>query len=159
MKQLLIKSRELKTLLLCFLLIGTTFSFGQTKIIKSKNAGKTVSNSIDFQKKYIKQLRSQLKCNMDLLNVVEKEVRKDVLPKKNTKQYKSKLKRNKETLSSIKKDLIKMEKTLNTIGDDAQLANIDLQNMLQKQQQILQTMSNISKMLHDTAMAVIRKIG
>lgn len=29
----------------------------------------------------------------------------------------------------------------------------------QKQQQTLQTMSNISKMLHDTAMAVIRKIG
>jgi hypothetical protein len=44
-------------------------------------------------------------------------------------------------------------------GDDAQLANVDLQNMLQKQQQTLQMMSNISKMLHDTAMAVIRKIG
>jgi hypothetical protein len=44
-------------------------------------------------------------------------------------------------------------------GDDAQLANVDLQNMLQKQQQTLQMMSNISKMLHDTSMAVIRKIG
>ena len=43
--------------------------------------------------------------------------------------------------------------------DDAQLANVDLQNVLQKQQQTLQMMSNISKMLHDTAMAVIRKIG
>ena len=51
------------------------------------------------------------------------------------------------------------EGRLNTIGDDAQLANIDLQNMLQKQQQAIQLMSNVSKMLHDTAMAVIRKIG
>lgn len=48
---------------------------------------------------------------------------------------------------------------LNTLGDDAQLANVELQNILQKQQQTLQMMSNISKMMHDTAMAVIRKIG
>jgi hypothetical protein len=52
-----------------------------------------------------------------------------------------------------------LEQQLSTVGDDAQLANIDLQNALQKQQQVLQTMSNISKMLHDTMMAVIRKIG
>ena len=51
------------------------------------------------------------------------------------------------------------EEFLNGCSDDAQLANVDLQNMLQKQQQTLQMMSNISKMLHDTAMAVIRKIG
>ena len=51
------------------------------------------------------------------------------------------------------------EKELQTLGDDAQLANVNLQNILQKQQQLLQMMSNISKMLHDTAMAVIRKIG
>ena len=34
-----------------------------------------------------------------------------------------------------------------------------LQNMLQKQQQTIQMLSNISKVLHDTALAVIRKIG
>jgi hypothetical protein len=53
----------------------------------------------------------------------------------------------------------KLEARLNTIGDDAQLANVDLQNVLQKQQQTLQMMSNISKKLHDTAQAVIRKMG
>ncbi len=53
----------------------------------------------------------------------------------------------------------KWEEMLQTAGDDAQLANVDLQNMLQKQQQALQTLSNVSKMLHDTAMAIIRKIG
>lgn len=51
------------------------------------------------------------------------------------------------------------EEELNTLGDDGKLANIDLQNMLQQQQQTIQTMSNVSKILHDTSMAVIRKIG
>lgn len=55
--------------------------------------------------------------------------------------------------------IVTMEAVQSTIGDDAQLANIDLQNQLQKQQQTLQTMSNVSKMLHDTAMAIIRKVG
>jgi hypothetical protein len=48
---------------------------------------------------------------------------------------------------------------LNSMGDDAQLANEDLQNILQRQQQTLQMMSNISKKLYDTAHAVIRKLG
>jgi hypothetical protein len=43
--------------------------------------------------------------------------------------------------------------------DDAQLANLDLQDLLQKQQQALQMLSNVSKTLHDTAMSIIRKIG
>ena len=42
--------------------------------------------------------------------------------------------------------------------NDAQLANIDMQNMLQKRQQFMQMLSQISKMLHDTAMAVIRNM-
>ena len=37
--------------------------------------------------------------------------------------------------------------------------NTDLQNILQKQQQTIQMMSNVSKMLSDTALAIIRKIG
>jgi hypothetical protein len=44
-------------------------------------------------------------------------------------------------------------------GDDAQLAQIDLQNMVQKQQSLLQMMSTKSKQLFDTAMSVIRKMG
>lgn len=52
-----------------------------------------------------------------------------------------------------------LEAQLTTIGNDAQLANVDMQNWLQKQQQMLQMMSDISKMLHDTAMAVIRRFG
>jgi len=64
-----------------------------------------------------------------------------------------------DTIQGVDDLIAKWEDKLNTIGDDAQLANVDLQNMLQKQQQTLQMMSNISKALHDTAMAIIRKIG
>ncbi len=34
----------------------------------------------------------------------------------------------------------------------------DLQNVYQNQQQLIDTLNNFSKMLHDTAMTVIRKI-
>lgn len=61
-----------------------------------------------------------------------------------------------EQLEGKKKDL---EKSLNSVGDDAQLANVDLQDKLQKQQQALQKVSNISKTYHDTAMSVIRKMS
>jgi len=51
------------------------------------------------------------------------------------------------------KDLrTKLEKGLSTQGEDAQLANIDLQNALQKQQQTLQIMSNVMKTKYDTEM-------
>ena len=52
-----------------------------------------------------------------------------------------------------------LEQTLNSVGDDAQLAQLDLQTVTQKQQQTLQTLSNLSKVLHETSMAIIRKIG
>ena len=68
-----------------------------------------------------------------------------------------------EKLASLRQgidgEIKKYEEKLNSIGDDVQLANTDLQNTLQKQQQTLQNMSNTSKMLNDTALAVIRKIG
>jgi hypothetical protein len=64
-----------------------------------------------------------------------------------------------DTVALLDAAIARWEERLASIGDDAQLANIDLQNVLQKQQQTLQMLSNISKMLHDTAMDVIRNIG
>jgi len=55
--------------------------------------------------------------------------------------------------------VIGLEEKLAAAGNDVQLANIELQNALQKQQQLVQLISNVSKILNDTAMAVIRKIG
>jgi hypothetical protein len=43
-------------------------------------------------------------------------------------------------------------------GDDRSLANIDLQNMQQRQQQVLQMLSNVAKAMHDAEMATIRKM-
>ena len=63
------------------------------------------------------------------------------------------------TKAELEAGIKDFETMLSTAGDDAQLANLDLQNVLQKQQQTLQLMSNISKMLNDTAMSIIRKIG
>ena len=62
-------------------------------------------------------------------------------------------------ISAFEDEIRAWEEKLNGVGDDAQLANVDLQNILQKQQQTLQMMSNISKMLYDTAQSVIRKMG
>jgi hypothetical protein len=44
------------------------------------------------------------------------------------------------------------------LGDDAQLANLDLQNLLQKQQQAMQMMASVSKKMHDTGQSVIKNI-
>lgn len=63
------------------------------------------------------------------------------------------------TVALLNATIARWEERLASIGDDAQLANVELQHVLQKQQQTLQMMSNVSKMLHDTAMSVIRKIG
>jgi hypothetical protein len=58
----------------------------------------------------------------------------------------------------LEKMIEDLEDDLQSAGDDAQLANIDLQNKLQKLARTLQTISSVSKMLHDTAMASIRNI-
>jgi hypothetical protein len=63
------------------------------------------------------------------------------------------------TVESVARDLQGVVVLCNTADENSQMANLDLQNALQKQQQTLQTISNVSKTLHDTAMAVIRKIG
>ncbi|MGA3160962.1 MAG: hypothetical protein ABSC77_07070 [Terracidiphilus sp.] len=63
------------------------------------------------------------------------------------------------TVAQLKALVNQMEGALNTVGDDSQLANVDLQNILQHQQQTLQTLSDIEKLMNDTAMSVIRHIG
>ena len=49
-------------------------------------------------------------------------------------------------------------KQLKEMADDDQLANVDLQNQLEKQQEAMNMLSNLSKQLYDTAMAIIRKL-
>ena len=67
--------------------------------------------------------------------------------------------RSRKTKADLQASIDEWEDQLASIGEDAQLANIDLQNALQQQQQTLQIIADVSKLLHDTAMATIRKIG
>lgn len=55
--------------------------------------------------------------------------------------------------------LKKFEEELTQLGEDGQIANLDLQDQLQKTQQITQFMTAVRKQLNDTAMAVVRTIG
>ncbi len=62
-------------------------------------------------------------------------------------------------LATLQVNVEKFEKLLDEIPDDAQLANIDLQNVLQKQSQVMHTTNIVSKLLQDTVLEAIRKIG
>lgn len=54
--------------------------------------------------------------------------------------------------------LAALEESLKTVGDDAQLANMDLQQHFEHAQALLALMSKIMKMANETAMAIIRNI-
>jgi hypothetical protein len=58
-------------------------------------------------------------------------------------------------LAQLDKLIAATEARLDAVREDAQLANLDLQNSSQAFQQMQQTMAQVSKALHDTAMAVI----
>ena len=55
-------------------------------------------------------------------------------------------------------ELKALERKLLTVQDDNQLLNMDLQQKMQKQSQILQTMSNLMKHMRDTQNSVIRNM-
>ena len=49
------------------------------------------------------------------------------------------------------------EEKLNSIGDDAELADVDLQGILEEQQELINTLSNMGEVQRDTAETVIKK--
>ncbi|MEM6730093.1 MAG: hypothetical protein AAF658_00975 [Myxococcota bacterium] len=59
----------------------------------------------------------------------------------------------------LRLQLADLDSEIETAGFDAQMMQLELQNLMQKQQQFLTMMSNISKMMHDVAMSIIRNIG
>jgi chromosome segregation ATPase len=69
------------------------------------------------------------------------------------------LQRDVERLQVQLRQLNVMAANMRSTRDGSQLMNMDLQNTLQRQQQTLQEMSRISKMIHNSSMNVIRKIG
>jgi hypothetical protein len=53
----------------------------------------------------------------------------------------------------------RLESRHKTVGDDTQALMLQLQQKLQKQQQVIQTLSSLMKAMHDTATSIVRKIG
>lgn len=47
---------------------------------------------------------------------------------------------------------------MKTVGDDAQMMQLQLQQAMQKQQQAMQMLSNIMKAMHDTERSIIRNM-
>ncbi len=128
-------------------LIGLT---GQMKVSTPKkkvitNVMRKLSESNELMKKVAELQKNPLK-NRPALMKAAAELRK----------YENQIKGLQRKLGS---PLLPWDNKLKSAGEDAQLANIELQNMLQKQQQTIQMLSNATKVLHDTALAVIRKIG
>jgi hypothetical protein len=75
-----------------------------------------------------------------------------------TLQYQS-LTTTSNVLDKMESTIKALEAKLSSVGDDAQLANVDLQNMVQKQTQLVQLISNLSKAWYEIARGVISKIG
>ena len=63
-----------------------------------------------------------------------------------------------ETFDELDHHIEDFADILQRIGDDAQIANADLRNTLAKQQQALRLMTDLSTAMHDTAMAIIRRL-
>jgi len=63
------------------------------------------------------------------------------------------------TLTQLEQYIGDCETRLRSIANDAQLANVDLQNPLQEEQQVLTMLSGLSRSLHDTPMETLRKSG
>lgn len=62
------------------------------------------------------------------------------------------------TLATLDDLAAELDKTLASLGEDSQLANLELQSTIQELQQALQMLTNVSKVMHDTAMSIIRNI-
>jgi len=62
------------------------------------------------------------------------------------------------SLGSLNSYMEMWEQKLSSMEEEEQLENLDLQNMLKKQQELLQLMANVSKLCHDTASSIIKRM-
>jgi hypothetical protein len=66
---------------------------------------------------------------------------------------------NTQASSEAKAIQTNLQNDLDSIGSDTQMMQMRLQNLMQMQQQFVQGVSNLSKSLNDTSMAILRHIG
>ncbi|MBN1960469.1 MAG: hypothetical protein JW841_05945 [Deltaproteobacteria bacterium] len=129
------------------------------------------AKKVKFYNEIRKQIRAELKAARDCLKPLPNDAKDDAKVDFSKTPIETQFfgdepligepdSNNKCTTKRELEDYIKeLEEKMSTVGEDAQLANTDMQNTLQKQQQTLQMISNISKMLYDTAQGVIRKFA
>jgi hypothetical protein len=113
------------------------------KDTKKKDAERQVSS--DFQDAYFKENRTAIVRTPEQKSLGAQDELPDTIPPETVTNYKE--------LQDYIKDL---DSRINAVGDDAQLANMDLQNVLQRQQQLLDLLTNMSKLFYDTAQGVVR---
>ena len=106
-------------------------------------------------REHANRMRDDLKEMHNASDSLHKKLKK---VEKSAKRLRRDWKHHLSVVSDFENYIQEYEEKLSTIGDDSQLANLDLQNSVQKLTQSLQMMSNISKQMHDTAMAIIRNI-
>lgn len=123
---------------------------------KKPDCGPTIQPAIVLSEERIAILRE----TSEKLNLLADEPMPENLTPSQQKEFKDYSEWLRNSSKQIASLATRWERHLGDVEEeDAQLASIDLQNMLQKQQQTMAMMSQISKHQHDTAMAVIRKMG
>jgi hypothetical protein len=63
------------------------------------------------------------------------------------------------TLGGLDAHIKLLEQSLSSLGEDSQLASVTLQAELQRQTQTAQLLATVSKLVHDTVLAILRKAG
>lgn len=122
----------------------------------------------DAMSDYVKELNEKMNIyeKEQEVNELKGDRKKDIvvkiitcMPTRNAKNMKLKYSYQKFKQRKLEKYIKEMEDKLQDIGEDAQLTNVDMQNMLEKQQKMMNMMSDMSKSMHDIAMSVIKNIG
>lgn len=62
------------------------------------------------------------------------------------------------TKEAVESEIQMLESKLQQLGDCTQMLQVDLQGKLQKSQQMIQTISNIMKSIHDTLAAIVQNL-
>jgi hypothetical protein len=119
----------------------------QKVIMKENLKEKTVAPRL-VQTKVVVPKISQIVAKTQRLNI--KFIKTPILP---TFKDPSKM-----TITELEKEILTAEENLNELGDMSQLDQLALQDTLQKEQQFIQTISNIMKQQNDTLKSIIENM-
>lgn len=94
------------------------------------------------------------------LNKIDKEILKINVLQKDVKKNRAALKKSSSKLTVYEKKLEELKHLIPTRpAENSQLQQVDLQRWVQKQELLLTMLTQIQKQLHDTIMAIFRKLN